>query len=136
MSPTTSAPSTATLMQIGDVAERTGLSLRTIRHYEEVGLLPEAQRSPGGFRLYTEDAVARLLLLKQMKPLDFTLEQMREILEVRQRLANPRLSEKTRAGLEATLEAYQRLADDKLRELRRKVANAEAFAAHLREPLA
>jgi DNA-binding transcriptional MerR regulator len=122
-------------MQIGDVAERTGLSLRTIRHYEEIGLLPEAQRSPGGFRLYTEDAVARLHLLKQMKPLDFTLEQMREILEVRHRLANPRLSEKTRAGLEATLEDYQRLADDKLAELRRKVANAEAFATHLREPL-
>lgn len=38
-------------LQIGGVAERTGLSLRTIRHYEEVGLLPEAERSPGGFRL-------------------------------------------------------------------------------------
>lgn len=135
MSPTSHAPSTATLMQIGDVAERTGLSLRTIRHYEEVGLLPEAQRSPGGFRLYTEDAVTRLLLIKQMKPLDFTLEQMREILDVRQRLASPRRSDKTRAGLQATLEDYQRLADDKLTELRRKVEHAEAFAAHLREPL-
>jgi DNA-binding transcriptional MerR regulator len=124
-----------TLMQIGDVAERTGLSLRTIRHYEEVGLLPEAQRSPGGFRLYTEDAVARLQLVKQMKPLDFTLEQMREILDVRQRLASPRLSDKTRAGLQAKIEDYQRLADDKITELRRKVANAEAFAAHLRAPL-
>ncbi len=122
-------------MQIGDVAERTGLSLRTIRHYEEVGLLPEARRSPGGFRLYTDDAVARLQLIKQMKPLDFTLEQMREILDVRHRLASPRLSEKTRAALQATLEDYQRLADDKLAELRRKIANAEAFAAHLREPL-
>ncbi len=43
------------LMQIGDVAERTGLSLCTIRHYEDVGLSLEAQRSAGGFRLYTED---------------------------------------------------------------------------------
>ena len=41
------------LLQIGDVADRTGLSLRTIRHYEEVGLLPEPRRSPGGFRLYS-----------------------------------------------------------------------------------
>lgn len=133
--PSAPATSGATLLHIGDVAERTGLSLRTIRHYEEVGLLPEAQRSPGGFRLYTDDTVARLELIKQMKPLDFTLEQMREIIEVRQRLANPRLSEKTRAGLQATLEDYQRLADDKLTELHRRVANAEAFAAHLREPL-
>ena len=41
-----------TRMQIGDVAERTGLSLRTIRYYEEIGLLPAASRSAGGFRLY------------------------------------------------------------------------------------
>jgi DNA-binding transcriptional MerR regulator len=133
--PTSNAPIIAARMQIGDVANRTGLSLRTIRHYEEVGLLPEAQRSPGGFRLYTEEAVARLRLIKQMKPLDFTLEQMREIIDVRQRLASPRLSHRTRAGLQTTLEEYQRLADDKLDELRRKVANAEAFATHLREPL-
>jgi DNA-binding transcriptional MerR regulator len=94
------SPNTQTgRMQIGDVAERTGLSLRTIRHYEEVGLLPEAQRSAGGFRLYTDDAVARLLLIKRMKPLDFSLDEMRDLIEVRDRLASPRLSAKTRASL-------------------------------------
>ncbi|MEO6411510.1 MAG: MerR family transcriptional regulator, partial [Pedococcus sp.] len=67
-------------MKIGDVAERTGLSLRTIRHYEEVGLLREAERSAGGFRLYGEDAVARLLLVKRMKPLDFSLGEMRDLI--------------------------------------------------------
>ena len=39
------------LMHIGEVAERTGLSLRTIRHYDEVGLLPALGRTDGGFRL-------------------------------------------------------------------------------------
>lgn len=41
-------------MQIGEVAERIGLSLRTIRYYEEVGLVVPSVRSQGGFRLYTE----------------------------------------------------------------------------------
>src|SRR5690348_10590123 len=45
-------------MQIGEVADRIGLSLRTIRYYEEVGLITPSARSPGGFRLYTEDDVS------------------------------------------------------------------------------
>ena len=69
------------LLRIGDVAERTGLSLRTVRYYEEVGLLPVAERSPGGFRLYDDAAVQRLLVIKQMKPLEFSLEEVRELLE-------------------------------------------------------
>lgn len=123
-------------MQIGDVAEIVGLSLRTIRHYEEVGLLPEAQRSQGGFRLYTKDAVQRLLLIKRMKPLDFTLEEMREMLEIRERLHRPRLSAKTRVRLLEQLAVYEALVDTKLIELRQKVSDAQAFAAQLREPLA
>ena len=57
------------MLTIGDVAERTGLSLRSVRHYEDVGLLPTADRSPGGFRLYGDAAVERLLVVTQMKPL-------------------------------------------------------------------
>ncbi|WP_159055930.1 MerR family transcriptional regulator, partial [Thermobifida fusca] len=73
-------------MQIGEVAERTGLSLRTIRYYGEVGLVVPSARSKGGFRLYTESDVARLLLIKQMKPLGFSLEQTRDLLGVLDRL--------------------------------------------------
>ena len=126
---------TDALMQISDVAERTGLSLRTIRHYEEVGLLPEAPRSQGGFRLYTEASVRQLLLVKQMQPLEFTLEEMREILQLRERPANPRLSTKTRAGLQARLEHYQQLAEAKLAELGQHLRSERAFADELREPL-
>ena len=121
-----------TRMQIGDVAERTGLSLRTIRHYEEVGLLPAASRSAGGFRLYTDEAVERLLVIKQMKPLDFTLEQMRELLEIRDRLTNPRLSARTRSGLLCQQEQYRHLVEQKVAELRDQVDAAQAFAAELR----
>lgn len=68
-------------MRIGEAAERAGLSLRTIRYYEEVGLVVPSARSRGGFRLYTEPDLYRLLLVKRMKPLDFSLDQMRDLLD-------------------------------------------------------
>lgn len=64
------------MRQIGDVAERTGLSLRTLRHYDEVGLLSPSARSEGGFRLYTDDDVEKLLVIRRMKPLGYSLEEM------------------------------------------------------------
>lgn len=68
-------------LQIGELAERTGLSQRTIRHYDEVGLLP-ASRTEGGFRVYTETDIHRLGHIKAMKPLGFTLEEMAELLDL------------------------------------------------------
>ena len=70
------------LVQIGQVAERTGLSLRTIRFYEENGLVVPTDRTGGGVRLYGEDDVARLEVIKRMKPLGFTLEEMKDLLAV------------------------------------------------------
>jgi DNA-binding transcriptional MerR regulator len=129
----TEARTTTDLVQIGDVADRTGLSLRTIRHYEEVGLLPEPQRSPGGFRLYSDEAVERLLLIKRMKPLDFTLEEMRDLIDIRDHLARPRLSRGTRHDLTERLRTYHALVEHKLDRLRERVENAEAFATQLRD---
>ena len=94
--------------------------------------MPAASRSTGGFRLYTDEAVQRLLVIKQMKPLDFSLEQMRELLEIRDRLANPRLSARTRSGLLSQQEQYLHLVEQKIVELRDQVAAAQAFAAELR----
>jgi DNA-binding transcriptional MerR regulator len=74
------APEGESLVQIGVLAERVGLSLRSVRYYEEVGLLEPAMRSTGGFRLYGAEQEERLVLIKQMKPLGFSLEQMRELL--------------------------------------------------------
>ena len=119
------------LLQIGDVAERTGLSLRTIRHYEEVGLLPEPQRSPGGFRLYGHDAIERLLLIKRMKPLDFSLEQMRDLIEVREQLSRGGLTAGRRAELLERLRTFHALVEHKLGVLRERVESAEAFARQL-----
>ncbi|QQE49457.1 MerR family transcriptional regulator [Micrococcus luteus] len=69
-------------MQIGEVAERTQLSLRTIRHYDQVGLVPPSARSEGGFRLYTEADVERLNHARRITPLGFSLEETAEILSL------------------------------------------------------
>ncbi|WP_396020018.1 MerR family transcriptional regulator [Arthrobacter sp. ISL-85] len=69
-------------MHIGELADRSQLSLRTIRHYDEVGLLKPSGRTEGGFRLYTERDFTRLLLIRRMKPLGFTLEAMSRLLKV------------------------------------------------------
>ena len=75
----TSEPTT---MHIGELAERTGLSLRTLRHYDDVGLVSASARTEGGLRLYTQDDYDRLILIRRMKPLGFSLEEMAELLRV------------------------------------------------------
>ncbi|WP_144804380.1 MerR family transcriptional regulator [Curtobacterium sp. BH-2-1-1] len=69
-------------MHIGELAERAVMSLRTIRHYDEVGLLVPSGRTTGGFRVYTGDDLERLLVIRRMKPLGFTLDEMAELLRV------------------------------------------------------
>ena len=111
--------STGGRMQIGEVAERIGLSLRTIRYYEEVGLAVPSARSEGGFRLYVEDDVERLRVIMQMKPLGFSLEEMRELLDAGD-AADP-----------VRLAAFRHRAAERVVALRRQLRTAEAFAARL-----
>lgn len=63
------------LVHIGEVAERTGLSPKTIRDYDAAEVLHPASRSDGGFRLYSEADVRRLLMVRRMKPLGFSLNE-------------------------------------------------------------
>ncbi|HEX6145712.1 MAG TPA: MerR family transcriptional regulator [Acidimicrobiia bacterium] len=67
--------------QIGEVAERVGLSLRTIRYYEEIGLVTPSGRTEGGFRLYTDADVERLRLVKALKPVGMSLDTLGELVE-------------------------------------------------------
>ncbi|OKI53512.1 MerR family transcriptional regulator [Streptomyces sp. CB00072] len=120
-------------MQIGEVAARTELSLRTIRHYEETGLVAPSARSQGGFRLYTETDVARLMVIRRMKPLGFTLDQMRELLDATDRLdGDDRLDAGMREELLARVRAYQQAAAEQVEKLRVQLARAEDFEATLR----
>jgi MerR family copper efflux transcriptional regulator len=68
------------VMHIGEVAARTELSLRSLRHWEEVGLLMPSGRTDGGFRLYTESDVDKILVIRRMKPLGFSIEEMKAVM--------------------------------------------------------
>ena len=70
-----------------------------IRHYDEVGLLPATTRSEGGFRIYTESDLQRMLVIRSMKPLGFTLEEMGELLDTVDLLATDPNDPETRARL-------------------------------------
>lgn len=120
-------PARTGLLQIGQVAERTGLSLRTIRFYEEHGLVRPTSRSDGGFRLYSDDDVARLEVVKRMKPLGFTVEEMQELLG----LLDERAERPEDAALADRLRMFHEAATARVDALREQLAVAEGFAADL-----
>lgn len=119
------------LHQIGEVAELVGLSLRTVRYYEEVGLLSAPARTEGGFRLYGGEHVDQLLLIKQMKPLGFSIEEMRALLDARKTLKG-RASARKRTEARADLEGFAELAGERCRDLRKQLRSAERFSRQIR----
>ena len=129
--------SAASQLQIGAVAERTGLSIRTLRHYDEVGLVTPSARTPGGFRLYTADDVARLTTIRRMKPLGFTLEEMRTLLASLDALDEPATGPDARREARAFVADCHARAEESCRTLRVQLAYAEEFRdllAGLRPP--
>ena len=120
--------------QIGEVAEAVELSLRTIRHYEEVDLVPPSGRSAGGFRLYTDEDVERLRLVKRMKPLEFTLDEMSELLDLRDRLAAGAGAGAAgdHAELVGRLELFAAAAEQRCETLREQLDAAQSMARTLR----
>jgi MerR family copper efflux transcriptional regulator len=120
-------------MQIGEVADRTRLSLNTLRHYDQAGLVVPSARSQGGFRLYTETDVQRLLTIRRMKPLGFSLEEMRELLEVVDRLGAADLPVDDRAALRDRLRGFQRAAQEQRDKLVEQLSRAQEFIATLQQ---
>lgn len=117
--------------QIGTVAERVGLSLRTIRHYEEVGLVIPSDRSDGGFRLYSDNDIDRLIAAKVLKPLGFSLEETAEILDVRVALNDGTATPEQRARAGELAERAEATCE----QLQLKVQLAQEFTAALRREL-
>ncbi len=96
--------------RIGEVAERTGLTRRTLRHYDELGLLVPSARSWGDYRLYDEDDLLRLLQIQSLKALGLSLPEVAGV------LADPAMNAAATlrshlAHLEDRIEAEARLAD-------------------------
>jgi DNA-binding transcriptional MerR regulator len=122
-------------MQIGEVAELTSLSLRTIRYYEEMGLVTPSARTTGGFRLYSETDVARLRLIRRMKPLEFSLEEMKDVLGVLDGLDAADPTSPDHDDLVDRLVGYRQAADARVTALREQLEVAEGFAADLRREI-
>jgi MerR family transcriptional regulator, copper efflux regulator len=69
-------------MRIGELARRVGVTLRTIRHYERLGLLPKGEREGNGQHYYSEASIARLEKIDQLKRLGLTLEEVSGVIEL------------------------------------------------------
>jgi MerR family transcriptional regulator, copper efflux regulator len=76
----------APLLKIGDVADSSGLSIKTIRYYEEIGLLaPTVERSSSRYRLFNPEIFNRLAFIKRAQSLGLSLSEIQEILSVHDR---------------------------------------------------
>ena len=95
---------------IGTLAKQASVPIKTIRYYEDVGLLPKATRTTAGYRLYSPDAVDRLQFIKKAQSLGLRLEGIKEILDLADRGRCP-------CG------HVQRLLKLRLQELNRKIAD-------------
>ena len=69
-------------MRIGELAERAGVTPRTVRYYESVGLLPAGEREGQGQHYYSQDAIVRLRKIEQLKLLGLTLEEIGGVIDV------------------------------------------------------
>lgn len=67
-------------MKIGDLAKATGASVEAVRYYEREGLLPQAPRSDGNYRMYTTEHVERLAFVRHCRSLDMALDEIRLLL--------------------------------------------------------
>lgn len=115
------------VMQIGEVATRTDLSLRSLRHWEEVGLLEPSGRSDGGFRLYTEADVDKILVIRRMKPLGFSLDEMKAVMTDIETLADPAATPTDKHTARERLGATQQDASERREKLVRQLAMADEF---------
>ena len=114
-------------MHIGEVAARTELSLRSLRHWEDVGLIVPTDRSEGGFRLYTEADVEKILFVRRMKPLGFSLDEMKAVMADLSALREAGADADDRARARRHLADVQRDAAERRARLERHVAMADEF---------
>jgi DNA-binding transcriptional MerR regulator len=100
-------------LRSGALAKATGVSSDTIRHYERIGVLPQASRTESGYRLYPAIAVERVLVVQRALRIGFTLAELGEVLKARDAGGAPcrrvyQLAQDKLKGIEADIEALNR----------------------------
>jgi Cu(I)-responsive transcriptional regulator len=106
------------LMNIGEVANRSGLPAKTIRYYEDIGLVLPSARKANGYRDYDEQDLNLLKFVQRARSLGFTVEQCRELLDL--------YRDRGRASADVKAIAKGRIAD-----IRRKIAELKSMEATL-----
>ena len=107
-------------MQIKELAEKAGLSPKTIRYYEQIGVLPPPKRLPNGYRDYDETDLERLRFVVGARHLNFSLDDIGEILAMRDRRESP-------CGVVLAL------IQQKAAEISRRIAELQALEVELRQ---
>ncbi len=136
---TSAADEKAQRFQIGEVAERTGVTQRTLRFYEEKGLLNPPERMEGGFRLYSEEDIQRIEYIRQLQQLlGFTLADIKEMVEAEELRQQIIATFRPDRELPARLERTQRIIDALTRQLEvvdHKVEHLQKMQEDLRSKL-
>ncbi|WP_219420147.1 heavy metal-responsive transcriptional regulator [Pseudonocardia nigra] len=112
-------------MRIGELAERVGVNTKTIRYYESINLLPQAARTAAGYRIYGPDDEARLAFIKTAQQLGLTLDEVRDVLALRDAGTTP--CEHVRAVLRTRVREISR----RITELRRKQKQLRALETRI-----
>ena len=107
-------------LTIGTLASETGCTVPTIRYYEEIGLLPEANRRTGGHRVYGTADLRRLTFIRRCRDFGFPIEQTRELVAL---VGSP----------ERDCTAARDLAEEHLTEVRRKLRELRALERSLKK---
>lgn len=126
-------------LQIGEVAERTGVTQRTLRFYEEKGLLKPPTRMEGGFRLYSEEDVQRVERIKRLQTLlGFTLAEIKEMVEaeeVKLQLRQQYRQDADLADRRAKIEKAIEVTERQVAVIRQKMDALADMRNHLEERL-
>lgn len=111
------------MYKVGTLARETGLTVRTLHHYDEIGLLVPSARTPAGHRVYTDDDVLRLQQIQSLRLLGFALDAIRQMLDTPEQLSPQQVVAMQLDRLEQQIAAQQQLAV-RLRKLTRYFESA------------
>jgi DNA-binding transcriptional MerR regulator len=123
------------LERVGEVAERLGVSPRTIKYYEELGLIQPETRSPGGFRLYGKEEVEQLERILRLKSIGYSLAAIRELLATRD-AAQEADKVTVISNTMERLKDREREVTQRIQQISEDLKRAEAFREELRRDIA